>query len=229
MQPYFFPYIGYFQLISAVDKFIFYDDVNYIKGGWINRNTLRINGERHYITLRLSKASSFKRINDIRIESKEDKLLKTIKQAYVKAPYYSEVIGLIEELFEKIIPGAVVSSVAGLSVILVSNYLGLKKEFEYSSNRYPINQNNNLEKAKRIISICHINESTVYINSIGGVKLYSKKEFLDNGINLYFLKSQINQNRQENYSFIPNLSIIDVLMHNSKEVVNKLILNYNLI
>ena len=64
MQPYFFPYIGYWQLIHAVDHFVIYDDVNYIKGGWINRNRILINGKPAYITVPLHKASAFKRICD---------------------------------------------------------------------------------------------------------------------------------------------------------------------
>jgi hypothetical protein len=89
MQPYIFPYLGYFQLINAVDKFILYDDVNYIKGGWINRNQILMSGKKNYFTFELKDSSSFKKINQILVVGRVDKLLKTIKQAYSKAPYFS--------------------------------------------------------------------------------------------------------------------------------------------
>ena len=68
MQPYLFPYLGYFQLIAAVDKFVFYDDVNFIKNGWINRNRLLISGKVNYITIPLSGASSFLKINQVLVQ-----------------------------------------------------------------------------------------------------------------------------------------------------------------
>ena len=95
MQPYFFPYIGYFQIINAVDKFILYDDVNYIKGGWINRNNILQNNEKKLITLKLAGSSPNKLINEIFVGNNSNKLLKTIKQSYSKAPYFEEVFSLI--------------------------------------------------------------------------------------------------------------------------------------
>lgn len=103
MQPYFFPYIGYFQLIHAVDKFIILDDVNYINRGWINRNKIIINGEAKWFTLSLDKASQNKLIKEINISSKDvfhEKLLKTLKIFYGKAPYFNQVYDLLNKLFK---------------------------------------------------------------------------------------------------------------------------------
>lgn len=94
MQPYFFPYLGYWQTIQAVDRYVVYDDVNYIKGGWINRNNILINGKVSLFTLALSGASSFKQINEIEIipdPIHRTKMLETLKQAYGKTPMFREV------------------------------------------------------------------------------------------------------------------------------------------
>jgi hypothetical protein len=101
MQPYFFPYLGYFQMVQSANKFIFYDDVNYIKGGWVNRNRIIINSKATMITLPLDNASSFRQINEIRLNNYPGKLLKTIKQAYCKATYFNQVFPIIEDLFFK--------------------------------------------------------------------------------------------------------------------------------
>ena len=136
MQPYFFPYIGYFQLINAVDKFVFYDDVNYIKGGWINRNNILLNGEKKYFTLNLKESSSFKKINQIFIGGRTDKLIKTINQSYSKAPYFDQVFPLIEGVIVNINTSSLISEIAALSVIKTSEYLDLKTIFEIGSEKY---------------------------------------------------------------------------------------------
>ena len=133
MQPYFFPYIGYWQLINAVDKYVVYDDVNYIKGGWINRNNILLNGGKHLITIPLEKASPFKLINEISVTGKEvlkNKLIKTIKSAYIKAPFYEQVMPQIETLiFEN-------SSISELNfniILTIQKYLDIQTEIFLSS------------------------------------------------------------------------------------------------
>ena len=101
MQPYLLPYIGYFQLINAVEKFVIYDDVNFIKQGWINRNRILVNGKDHIFTLKLNGASSFKRINQIDILNSKEKILKTVSQSYRKAPFYEQTMPLIQKIFSK--------------------------------------------------------------------------------------------------------------------------------
>ncbi len=64
MQPYFFPYIGYFQLINTVDEFVVYDNIEFTKKGWINRNRILVNGKDEYITLPIKKDSDFLHVKD---------------------------------------------------------------------------------------------------------------------------------------------------------------------
>jgi hypothetical protein len=227
MQPYFFPYIGYFQLINAVDKFVFYDDVNYIKSGWINRNNVLQKGEKKYITLTLKDASSFKKINQIFIGGRADKLLKTIKQSYSKAPYFDKVFSVIEDVFSYANHNALISEIAFKSVIKTSEYLNLKVKFDVSSKKYAESQK--LERAERLIKICKLNNAETYINVVGGKELYNKQEFAENGMELLFLESKQFEYNQFGNIFVPHLSIIDVMMFNSPELINKMLDNYKLI
>ena len=226
MQPYFFPYIGYFQLVNAVDKFIFYDDVNYIKGGWINRNNILINKEKKLFTLNLVGASSFKQINQIKVGNRSDKLLKTIHQSYVKAPFFISVMPLIEDVFASINTESLVSDVAGISVMKVSEFLGLKTIFEFSSFSY--SHTKGMERGNRLLEICKLNNSSYYINPVGGIELYSKEHFRKQGINLQFLNSKLSKYSQFTDEFVPGLSIIDVLMFNPIEQINLMLNNYTL-
>ena len=227
MQPYFFPYIGYFQLINSVDKFVFYNDVNYIKSGWINRNNILVNGEKKYFTLKLRGASSFKKINQIGISDRNNKLLKTLFQSYSKAPYFDKVYPIIEDVFSSITHNSLISEIAAISVIKTSEYLDLKTIFEFSSQKYY--DTKDFEKAERLINICKLNNINTYINAVGGKELYSKQEFTKNEIDLCFLKSKIIEYKQFGNKFIPYLSIIDVMMFNSPEVILKMLNNYELI
>src|SRR5690554_3981859 len=134
MQPYFFPYIGYFQLIKAVDKFIFYDDVNFIKNGWINRNRILVNKNANYLTVHLRDASPFKLINEIGLIDNRPKLSKTIAMAYKKAPYFDAVFPVIEACMNYDTDN--ISELAIKSILEVSKYLDLNTEFERSSIHY---------------------------------------------------------------------------------------------
>src|SRR4051812_4492478 len=101
MQPYLLPYIGYFQLIAAVDRFLFLDDVNYINRGWINRNRILLGGKDHLFTLNLKEVSQNKKINEIEIAKDERwtaKFLRTVESAYRKAPHYSAVMPILQEI-----------------------------------------------------------------------------------------------------------------------------------
>ena len=227
MQPYLFPYIGYFQLINAVDKFVFYDDVNYIKGGWINRNNILQNGEKKYITLTLKEASSFKKINQIFVGGRADKILKTIKQSYSKAPYFDKVFSVIEDVFSFVNYNTLISEIASKSVIKTSKYLNLKANFDMSSEKYEESQKDG--RAERLIKICKLNNAETYINVVGGKELYNKQEFAENDIKLFFLESKQIEYEQFGNIFVPHLSIIDVMMFNSPELIYKMLDNYKLI
>ena len=227
MQPYFFPYIGYFQLINAVDKFVFYDDVNFIKGGWINRNKILINGEKKYFTINLKKSSSFKKVNQIYIGGRTKKLIKTINQSYSKAPYFNQVFPIIEEIILNINSSSLISEIAAISVIKTSEYLGLKTIFEISSEKYY--ETKSLEKSERLIKICKLNNTDTYINALGGKELYKKETFIKDKIDLFFLQSKITEYEQFENDFIPCLSIIDVIMFNSPEEIQEMLNQYELV
>lgn len=228
MQPYIFPYIGYFQMINAVDKFVFYDDVNFIKRGWINRNKILINGKDTLVSIPLIKASQNKLINETEIffdTNMRKNLISKIENAYKKSPFYDEVIGLIRDIINADISN--VGEYAANSIVSVSNYLEIDTKFHYSSILSP--ESKNLSRADRLIHICQILGVEEYVNSIGGQDLYEKKYFLENQIDLSFIKTIDFEYKQFKNPFIPLLSIIDVLMFNSKVETQKMLTNYQLI
>ena len=182
MQPYFFPYLGYYQLVASADKFVFYDDVNFIKRGWINRNRILLNGRPHYLTVPLSHASQFLKINEIRIHQDGEwdfRMLESIRYAYAKAPYFSQVSKLLREIMacgdEHIAP------LAARSVVLVSEYLGLATKFVESSTIYG---NADLAGSARVIDICLREKAKEYYNAPGGRDLYDEADFLRHGVEL---------------------------------------------
>jgi len=228
MQPYIFPYIGYFQLINAVDKFIFYDDVNFIKRGWINRNRILLNGKDTLVTIPLIKASQNKLINEISLFSDEkmkENLISKIENAYKKAPYYDEVISLIRKIINADISN--IGNYAANSIISVSNYLEINTKFYFSSIQSP--ESKGMYKADRLIHICKKFGEDQYINTIGGQELYTKKYFDNNQIDLSFIKTLDFEYKQFNHQFIPFLSVIDVLMFNSKNNTKEMLTKYQLV
>lgn len=229
MQPYFMPYIGYFQMIKAVDKFVFYDDVNYIKQGWINRNKLIVNNQEYLFTIPLEKATPFALINETKINknlypSWKKKFLKTVTQSYHKAPFFEKIYPLIEKILAS--EEIMISQLAMNSIIEVSTYLGLDTEFIMSSVKY---DNRKLDRQDRLIDICKIENAEHYINAIGGQELYGREDFHAHGIQLQFIESEQTPYDQFCVSFIPGLSIIDLLMFNSTEDMVQRLENYSLI
>ncbi len=228
MQPYVFPYLGYFQLINAVDEFVFYDDVNFIKRGWINRNRILYGNDFKLITFPCQKISQNKYIKDIKIDLKAKEYLKlreTINYTYKNAPFYSEVLGIINDVFDSHINN--ISELAIKSVKKTSEYIGLKKMFSVSSNSFSEYQN--YLKEERLIKICKKSKSKIYINPIGGRDLYTKQDFKKEGINLYFLKPSLPEYKQFNHPFVSGLSIIDIMMFNSPEEIRSMLNQYALI
>lgn len=220
MQPYLFPYIGYFQLINAVDVFVLYDDVNFRKQSWLNRNRLLLNGKEHLFTIPCKGISSYKRINEVQLDYEKKPLIKfqkLIEQAYRKASNYMST----KELIDKIIDNrpANISELGKTSIVEVCNYLDIKTTILTSSDRF--SDSAELNKEHRIIDICKKSGATEYINAQGGQELYSKNDFLKHNINLHFLipNSNITYNQINSEDFIPWLSIIDVLMHNEKDKI----------
>jgi hypothetical protein len=226
MQPYFLPYIGYFALINAVDKFVFLDDVQYIRRGWVHRNRIKIADAWHYITLPIKKAPLSACINEVYIADDEERIndLKTaIELSYKRCPYYTEIK---DRLFDLIIPG---ENVAKLNITLTTNicdYLKIDTQMVLSSD---LKKDASLKGSQRILDICKVLNGDHYINPIGGTELYSKQEFAESGIKLNFLQMNEISYFQGKHDFIPNLSIIDVLMWSSPEAVKDILGNYRLV
>lgn len=228
MQPYLFPYISYFQLIQAADVFSFHDDVNYIKGGWINRNLIVLNGESRWITVPLEKASQNKLINEITYDPNQrdyQKLLRTIGHAYTHAPYFETVYPLLKNILDT--PAENIAVLAQESVVQICNYL--EQEVDFKTSSLDFSKSQGFEKSERLIEICKKVGADHYINAINGVSLYDKKYFAQNGVKLSFLKSQCIEYTQFNNEFMRGQSIIDVLMFNDIPTIKKFLEKYTLI
>lgn len=218
MQPYFLPYIGYWQLISYVDKFVIYDDVNYIKGGWINRNRYLYQGEAKYFNIIMEGASSYKKINEINLtqdgERSRKKLLSTISMAYRKAPQFDTVYPLMESIIlfqENNMAKFIEASIRDLC-----RYLKISTEIVVSSD---IDKTPGLVRDERVIDICKRLNADTYINAIGGRDLYEYDKFAQNGLELGFIKTNNIEYTQFDKKFVPGLSILDVMMFNSPETI----------
>ncbi len=233
MQPYFFPYIGYFQLINAVDKWIVFDDVQYIKHGWINRNRiLSPNLEKiwQYIVVPVKKFDQKDLITNIRINNREDWQKKILGQLTyykkIRAPYYDIVTDLLDLIFEEAFESLVELNSNSLKAIC--NYLGIVFNFNISSE-LNLNYNNVIYAGDWAFEISKQLNANAYINPIGGMKIFDLKKFNDAGININFLRSIKIEYKQSNRSFVSNLSILDVMMFNPKEKINEMLNEYELI
>jgi hypothetical protein len=225
MQPYIFPYIGYFQLMNAADEFIVYDKIEFTKKGWINRNRILVNGKDDYISFPVKKDSDFLNISDRYLadgwEQDRKKILNKITESYRRAPHFNNVYPLIEKalLFEdKNLFSFILNSLQ-----LVKEYLEIQTQLIVSSAVLP---ESNLKGENKVIEICKTRNARIYINPIGGTLLYSKERFEEEGINLQFLRSTNVPYRQFNDEYVPWLSIIDVMMFNFKEDIRKLMKEY---
>lgn len=221
MQPYAFPYIGYFQLVHAVDTFVFYDDINYIKNGWINRNRLRLGGQVRYFTIPLADASPFRRIDEIRIDDRQPwrrKVTESLRHAYRRAPHFEPVQQLVETVLNE--DAENIGAMARNSVISVASYLGLPTRFVSSSRQYG---NDHLRGVDRVLDICRREGATEYLNPPGGRALYPSESFECQGIALQFIEPAPIEYPQLGEPFEPWLSIIDVLMHNAPPDVRALL------
>ncbi|MBO6113875.1 MAG: WbqC family protein [Lachnospiraceae bacterium] len=217
MQPYFFPYIGYWQLINCVNKFVLYDDVNYIKGGWINRNRIRINDDIRFFNVPLVGASPNKKINEIQINPNPvlcRKNITTLELAYKKAPYYNDAFPIIYRAVKN--NQQMLIDYLYYSICAVCEYLDIKTEIVLSSK---LNKNNELKGQDKVIDICKRLSADTYINAAGGQSLYSTDAFKEKGIDLKFIKTEFIEYNYE--KFIPGLSIIDMMMYCSKDELKK--------
>ena len=227
MQPYFFPYLGYWQLMNAVDEYIIYDDVNYIKGGWINRNRIKQNGEAAWFGISIKKASQNKCINELDIAltgNERDVLIKKFSIAYAKAPYVKSVLELLDDTLSYNH-----TNLAGFlahSNRSVARYLGIETRI-YSATELRLDHTHHAQQ--RIIDICKNRGCQEYINAIGGKELYDKNSFMENGLSLSFLKMDPDiVYSQGKGDFIPSLSILDVLSYNDFDSTRELLTKYSI-
>lgn len=227
MQPYFLPYIGYFQLINCVDKFIIGDDVQYIKHGWINRNRILINGKDSFFTLPIKKDSYKLNINERYfaddIEWHKGKIIRSFELAYNRAPFYHEIKKVLCEIFD--FKEMNLSKYVTNSLLVLCDYMDIKTPFYISSD---LGRGNSFHREDAVIDICKLMKADHYINPIGGTHLYSKERFRSEGIELNFIKMKPIQYKQYENEFIGSLSIIDVLMFNPKDTVKAFLNEYEL-
>jgi len=228
MQPYLFPYLGYFQLMKAVELFVSYDDVQYIKGGFINRNYLLINGRKKMFSFPLKKDSTYSNINERFFSDDFDyhaeKFLKTVYQEYHKAPFFAETFALITSVLNH--KDRNVASFVTNSLISIAQHLSLNTSFCLSSR---IPKNCHPGKKDRLLHIIKFFKSNHYINPIGGRELYDKSDFEKEGIILNFIRMNDVTYKQFAHAFVPNLSIVDVLMFNSRDTIGELLEEYTLL
>lgn len=224
MQPYLFPYLGYFQLIRAVDAFVVYDDVNYINRGWINRNNILAQGAAQRLTLELESASQNKYINEIVVGNKGAKVLKAIRHNYGRAPYFIAVYPVVEKILMQ--PERNLACFLNYGLQQVCSYLGLNPAWHMSSS---LNKNNALRGQDKILAICEELSAKQYINMPGGKGLYDSELFAGRNMQLSFIQPKPVSYNQFGNEFVANLSIIDVLMFNNKEQCAKLLGEYELV
>jgi WbqC-like protein family len=218
MQPYFMPYIGYFQLMAAVDKIVLLDDVNFINGGWINRNRITVDGRPHWLTLPLAKASQNRLINEIEIvddPSWKTKAMRTIGLSYRNAPFVEHVLPFVSNLLEE--------ARGSLSLFLswhlgqVAELIGVDTRIEPTSAIYPRETRSG---QNRVLDICLREGATSYVNLPGGKNLYDPQLFASAGINLLFLQPNLQMlPLQHSGDEGPSLSMIDLLMFNPPSAI----------
>lgn len=227
MQPYFLPYIGYFQLINSVDQFVVYDNVQYTKKGWINRNRMLQNGKDVMFSLPLKKDSDYLDVVDRELSSdfSRDKLCRQVEGAYRRAPFFDQTFPLIEKIIK--FEDQNLFQFLYHSIITICRHLGITTEIKVASS-LPVDSA--MKSQDKVLALCLATGSACYVNAIGGIDLYSKEVFVNRGIELKFLQSKNLEYQQFGDEFVPWLSIIDVLMFNPLEVICEYIdTNYSLL
>lgn len=228
MQPYFFPYLGYFQLIHAVDEFVVYDSAQYIKGGWVNRNRILVKNTPKIISLPLQKDRHCKSINQRGLaegqwQHEKKKVLTTLHQTYAKAPFYNQAMPVFEMCL----------SYEQLNLADFITF-SLRHVAEYLSIRTPLVMASDMSVPDRptaqakVISMCQLAGADHYINSIGGRELYSSQAFKDNNLRLSFLRPGLPEYPQFQQPFVPGLSIIDVMMFNAPSDIRRMLRTFSL-
>lgn len=221
MQPYIFPYIGYFQLIHAVDAFVVYDNIKYTKKGWINRNRYLLNGEAATFSLPLRKDSDSLDIRDRRISPDFDrrKLLAQLREAYRKAPHSDATLALLDDVIGN--PTDNLFDYLHHGLARTCRHLAISTPLLVSST---IDIDHTLQSQERVIALAGALGASEYINPIGGLELYSREDFARRSLALGFLRSRPVEYPQAGPGFVPWLSIVDVLMFNGADRTRELLL-----
>lgn len=213
MQPYVFPYLGYFSLVAASDLFVFYDDVNYIPRGWINRNRILVAGAPHTFTVPVANASQNVAIGDVATHdfaAFRKRFLRQLECAYRKAPQFDAAYALVEDVLDVEAPG--IGALAMRSVERVSRALSIERTFLRSGQRFA--ETRGLERAARLVAITRALGASRYVNSPGGAALYEPADFAARGVTLQFLQPRLAPYPQRGAAeFLSGLSVIDALMH----------------
>lgn len=228
MQPYAFPYVGYFNLAEASDTFIFYDDVTFIQQGWINRNRILMNGAPHRFTIPLHNGSSNELIMNVTTQSFErfrTKFMRQLEQAYSKSPHLEAGLGYVD----RVLSGNcdLIADIAIKSITEFYDLIGEKKEFHRSSLFAP--ETRGQHRADRLVAMTKKAAGSKYVNPIGGADLYEKPYFFERGVELSFLSPNLLEYRQPRATeFVAGLSIIDAVMNNSTEELRSMISSYEI-
>ncbi len=228
MQPYFFPYIGYFQLINSVDEFVIYDNIQFTKKGWINRNRILVNQKDDFISLPLQKDSDYLNVNQRFLSDTwsvdRKKMLNKIVESYRKAPQFESAYPLFEKCL--MIEESNLFGFIHHSLKETLQYLSISTKIKVSST---INIDHQLKSEEKVLAICKAQNASTYINPSGGIELYSKERFEQNGIRLQFQNSNPINYIQYKNEFVPWLSILDVLMFNTKDEIKSFLSDYQFI
>jgi len=231
MQPYFFPYIGYFQLISAADAFILFDDVQYIRHGWINRNRIHDpNKSWQYITAPLEKHEHTDLIRNLMARSGEDwsaKIVSQVQHYKRRAPYFEETVNLVASLLAEAAGDSRISRINLVILRGVCRHLGIDRPFQVSSD-CGFDYRNVHDAGEWALRISEQVGAKEYINPVSGAALFDPAKFAASGIKLSFLQpEEIVYSRRG--PFEPWLSIIDVLMFNGVAGTRQLLDRYSLL
>ena len=227
MQPYLFPYIGYWQLLNAVDEFVLLDDVQYIQRGWINRNRVLVDGRDHLFSFSVCKDAQQTKINQRffspDFSAERARFLRMLQCAYAKAPFFQPALSVIERSLD--FSTRNVAACVGDSLKILADYLHIATPFVYAS---AIAGDKSLKAQDYILALTKSLHGDVYINLSGGIALYDKTVFGEHGIQLLFLKALPHEYKQFSHEFIPFLSIVDVMMFNSPETIKMMLGRYEL-
>ena len=224
-QPYFLPYIGFWQLVNAADLFLIGDNYNFIKRGWIQRNRILINGKPIFLGLEVKHITSFRKINETEfIDFDVAQKLNTVYRAYRKAPQFDAGYNLVKTILDN--PERNVAEFLFQSIKDVCRFLGIDTKFIRSSE---IPGNDSYKREYRIYDFCHRLGGDTYLNAVGGQDLYHFDDFEKHGVTLKFIHPNIRPYKQFYNEFVPGLSILDVIMFNSLETIKEMLNDFSVI